>query len=161
FLKKYTEQAPKAGGTEPNQQLDNPVWHIHAGDPPPTEPDGLPFNILLNLVGVANTEDKAVLWGFISRYAPKASPATHPCPARLAAYATAYSRDSVKRTCDSRPPAEQERGAVVDLRGVLAKMAPGADSEAIQFEVYEVGKRHSYAVALRALFKVLYEVLFG
>jgi lysyl-tRNA synthetase class 1 len=161
FLKKYPEQAPKPGANEPNQQLDNPVWHIHNGKPPAIEPDGLPFNILLNLAGVANTEDKGVLWGFISRYAPKASPATHPSLDRLVGYAINYYRDYVKPTRKFRAPTDQERGAIADLRGVLAKLPAGADSEAIQFEIYEVGKRHGYAADLRAWFKVLYEVLFG
>ena len=35
------------------------------------------------------------------------------------------------------------------------------DSEKIQFEVYEVGKRHGYAADLKAWFAVLYEVLLG
>ena len=37
----------------------------------------------------------------------------------------------------------------------------GTESEAIQFEVYEVGKRHGWAKDLRAWFKSCYEVLFG
>ena len=36
------------------------------------------FAMLLNLVAVANSEDPAVLWGFIRRYAPGVSPETHP-----------------------------------------------------------------------------------
>ena len=67
----------------------------------------------------------------------------------------------VKPTRKFRAPTDQERGAIADLRGVLAKLPAGADSEAIQFEIYEVGKRHGYAADLRAWFKVLYEVLFG
>ncbi|HEX2113491.1 MAG TPA: lysine--tRNA ligase, partial [Alphaproteobacteria bacterium] len=97
FINKFPEQAPKDGeNNAPTQQLDNPVWHIHAGKPPAPEPGGLPFNILLNLVGVANTEDKAVLWGFISRYAPKASPANNPFLDKLVGYAINYFRDYVK-----------------------------------------------------------------
>src|SRR5262249_49853553 len=152
FLKKYNEQAPKPGSNEPNQQLDNPVWHIHAGAPPAPEPDGLPFNILLNLVGVANTEDRAVLWGFISRYAPTASPVTHPFLDRLVGYAINYYRDYVKPTRKFRSPSTQERTALEDLRTVLAKLPQAGDPEAIQFEVYEVGKRHGYAADLRAWF---------
>ena len=34
--------------------------------------------MLLNLASVAAAEDKSGLWGFIRRYAPEASPETHP-----------------------------------------------------------------------------------
>jgi lysyl-tRNA synthetase class 1 len=160
-LAKFPEQAPKDGDAQPTQQLDNAVWHIHAGKPPAPEPDGLPFNILLNLVGVANTEDKAVLWGFISRYAPKASPQRNPFLDKLVGYAINYFRDYVKPTRRFRAPTEQERAALEELITVLEKFPPGTDSEAIQFEVYEVGKRGGWAKDLRAWFKSCYEVLFG
>jgi lysyl-tRNA synthetase class 1 len=160
FLKRYPTQGLK-------ERLDNPVWHIHTGNPPREDEEGLPFNILLNLVGVANTEDKAVLWGFISRYAPKASPQTNPFLDKLVGYAINYYRDFVKPTRKFRPPTDQEKGALRDLLGMLEKLpqssqgSGGADAEAIQFEVYEVGKRHGYAADLRAWFKAIYEVLFG
>jgi lysyl-tRNA synthetase, class I len=154
FLKRYPAQPLK-------EQLDNPVWHIHGGKPPREDEDGLPFNILLNLVGVANTEDKAVLWGFISRYAPKASPATNPFLDKLVGYAINYFREFVKPTRRFRAATEQERGALEDLLRWLEAAPKGADAEAIQFEVYEVGKRHGYAADLRGWFKVIYELLFG
>ncbi|HEX6979310.1 MAG TPA: lysine--tRNA ligase [Alphaproteobacteria bacterium] len=145
----------------PREQLDNPVWHIHAGNPPAPEPDTLPFNILLNLVGVANTEDRGVLWGFITRYRPNASPATHPFLDRLVGYAINYFRDYVRPTRLYRTATAQEQAALEDLIAVLEKFPPGTESEAIQYEVYEVGKRHGWAQDLRAWFKSCYEVLFG
>ncbi len=161
FLKKYPEQAPKDGVNEPNQQIDNPVWHIHGGNPPVSEADALPFNLLLNLVGVANTEDKSVLWGFITRYAPKTSPASHPTLDRLVGHAINYYREYIKPMRRFRPPTEQERGGIEDLLKTLDTLPADADAEKIQFEVYEVGKRHGYEKDLRAWFKALYEVLFG
>ena len=38
--------------------------------------------------------------------------------------------------------------------------APSADAEAMQYELYEIGKRHGFA-NLRDWFKALYEVLLG
>jgi lysyl-tRNA synthetase class 1 len=153
-LKRYPTQALK-------ERLDNPAWHVHAGNPPQENEGGLSFNILLNLVGVANTEDKAVLWGFISRYAPGTSAATHPILDRLVTRAINYFRDFVKPTRRFRPMTAAERPAFEDLVATLAQMPAEADAEKIQFEVYEVGKRHGFAADLRAWFKVLYEVLFG
>jgi hypothetical protein len=52
------------------ERLGNPVHHIHAGAVPPARVP-LTFGLLLNLVGVALTEDKALLWSFVKRYAPR------------------------------------------------------------------------------------------
>ncbi len=160
---KFPEQAPPDGdpAAKSGQQLDNPAWHVHAGRPPAPERDGLPFSILMNLVGVANTEDPAMLWGFITRYAPNASPATCPMLDRLVGYAIAYFRDFVKPARRFRAPTDGERAALADLVATLARIEAGADSEAIQFQVYEVGKRHGHAADLRGWFKILYELLFG
>ena len=49
------------------KRLDNPAWHIHQGRPPHEEAH-LSYNVLLNLASVCHTEDKEVLWHFISRY---------------------------------------------------------------------------------------------
>ncbi len=164
-IAKFPEQAPPSDGGNATaagaQQLDNPAWHVHAGAPPASEPDGLPFSILLNLVGVANTEDRSVLWGFISRYARNATPATCPMLDRLVGHAIAYYRDFVKPTRRFRAPSAAERLALADLIATLEALPAGADSETIQFQVYEVGKRHGFAADLRGWFKLLYELLFG
>jgi lysyl-tRNA synthetase class 1 len=162
---KFPEQIPPTTSSNAppggQHQLDNPAWHIHAGRPPGPERDGLPFNVLLNLVGVANTEDPAVLWGFISRYAPQANPANCPMLDRLVGYAVAYYRDRVRPTRRLRAPNDQERGALAELLDFLERAPAAADAEALQTEVYEIGKRHGYAKDLRGWFKSLYEILFG
>ncbi|MBM3524642.1 MAG: lysine--tRNA ligase [Alphaproteobacteria bacterium] len=162
---KFPEQAPPTSGANAAsagaQQLDNPAWHIHGGHPPAPERDGLSFSILMNLVGVANTEDKAVLWGFITRYAPNATPASCPMLDRLVDHAIAYYRDFVKPARRFRAPTDAERAALDDLVATIERLPAAADAEAIQFEVYEVGKRHGFAADLRGWFKVLYELLFG
>jgi lysyl-tRNA synthetase class 1 len=152
FLEKFPEEdAPR--------RLENPAWHIHDGKPPPFT-SHLSFNILLNLAGVCHSEDKAVLWGFISRYAPGASPAAAPMLDRLVGHAIAYYRDFVKPKKRFRPASEMEKAAMAELLAELEKLPPEADDEAIQYQFYEVGKRHPFA-DLRAWFKALYEVLLG
>ena len=137
----------------------NPVWHIHDGAPPAADVP-LGFNILLNLASVCNTQDKAVLWGFISRYAPLATPESNPMLDELVGYAAHYYRDFVKPEKDYRTASEAERGALRDLADTLRALPADSDAEAIQTEVYEVGKRHDFA-DLRAWFKALYEILLG
>ena len=58
-------------------RLNNPVWHIHSGKPPAADMP-VPFSMLLNLVSASNAHDKQVLWGFISRYVPDATPESAP-----------------------------------------------------------------------------------
>ncbi len=74
----------------PAELLENPATHI-AGEFPPAHELPISFALLLNLVSAANAEDSDVLWGFISRYAPDATPETHPELDRLVGYAIAIS----------------------------------------------------------------------
>jgi lysyl-tRNA synthetase, class I len=144
---------------EPARQLENPGWHIHSGKVPAARSD-LSYNILLNLAGVANAESKDVLWGFITRYAPEANPTTAPFLDRLVRYAINYYQDFVKPTKRYRAPNEAERAALTELRDELGRLPPEAKAEEIQFQVYEIGKRHGFA-DLKSWFQALYEVLLG
>ena len=78
----------------------------------------------------------------------------------LVGYAINYYRDFVKPARKHRAPTAVEKAAFADLLAVLEKMPSGADAEAIQYEIYEVGKRHPFP-ELKAWFQSLYEVLFG
>ncbi|MGE5539958.1 MAG: lysine--tRNA ligase [Gemmatimonas sp.] len=152
FLEKFAaEDGPK--------RLQNPVWHIHSGNPPQPEAH-LTFGVLLNLASVCQAEDKAVLWGFISRYAPTATPETAPILDRLVGYAIAYYNDFVKPSRRFRAPTEIERRALDDLAATLESLPGDATAEEIQTQVYEVGKRHTFP-ELKAWFQALYEVLLG
>ncbi|MCB2101889.1 MAG: lysine--tRNA ligase [Rhodobacterales bacterium] len=142
------------------KRLDNPAWHIHAGQPPAAEVN-LSYNILLNLASVCHTEDKAVLWHFISRYRPQATPENAPILDRLVGYAIAYYRDFVKPNKTYRQATADEATALRDLSTALAALPPDADAEAIQTEVYEVGKRHPCFGDLKGWFQALYQILLG
>ena len=75
-------------------------------------------------------------------------------------YAINYYRDFVKPAKRYRAPSDMERQALEDLLASLEKLPAGADAEAIQSEVYEVGKRHAFA-DLKTWFQALYETLLG
>jgi len=153
LLAAYPNQGPK-------EKLDNPVWHIHAGEPPAAE---LPisYGLLLNLVAASNAEDKDVLWGFIRRLAPDATPEKYPVLDRLAEYAVAYYRDFVRPTKKYRLPDDTERHALEVLEKELAAAPPNASAEDLQNIVYEVGKANGFADRLRDWFRAIYEVLLG
>ena len=155
----YLQHVAKYPEQEGQKQLENPAWHIHAGTPP-FEDAHLSYNILLNLAGVCNTEDKSVLWHFISRYRPGATPQNAPTLDRLTEYAVEYFRDFVKPGKTYRVPDAAERGALEELDAALAALPVGAPAEDIQSQVYEVGKKH-YGDDLKSWFKALYETLLG
>ncbi|PIB94321.1 lysine--tRNA ligase [Caulobacter sp. FWC2] len=156
----YLQQLDAYGRQEPAKQLDNPVWHIHSGKPP-EQGSPVSFSLMLNLVSAADASTKEILWGFLSRYIPGASPETQPLLDRLAGYAINYYEDFVKPTKTFRAPTDQERAAMLDLLAKLKAMpADAPDAELIQNEVFEVGKTHGFD-PLRAWFQALYEVLLG
>jgi lysyl-tRNA synthetase class 1 len=152
FVEKFPEE-------EPAKQLENPVWHIHDGQQPDTA-SPVSFALLLNLASAANIEEAAVMWGFIERYNPGITPDSSPMLARLVDYALVYYRDFVKPNKSYRAMSEVERAAFQDLETVLSGLPAEASAEDIQFQVYEVGKRHPFET-LRDWFKALYEVLLG
>jgi len=141
------------------QQVNNPVWHIHGGKPPESKMV-VPFAMLLNLASVAGAKDAKGLWGFIKRYAPEASPETHPDLDAAAAHALRYFADKIAPTRVFRLPSDMERAAIADLRARLVAFDGPVDDEALQNICYAVGKDHGFE-PLRDWFKALYEVLLG
>lgn len=152
FLATYPTQ-------EWDKRLGNPVHHVHAGNVPPARMP-LTFGLLLNLVGVASSDDKDLLWAFVKRYAPDTSPETHPELDALIGYAAAYFRDFVKDSLHRRAPDEKEAAALRDLDGRLAEMDADTSAEDLQNLVFEIGKAHQFE-NLRDWFKALYETLLG
>ena len=144
---------------EDSKKIDNPVWHIHQGNPPHEEAH-LSYNILLNLASVCHTEDKAVLWHFIGRYRPGATPENAPILDKLVEYAINYYRDFVRPAKQYRQASDAEKVALEDLAKTLQTLPAGSEGADIQTEVYEVGKRHNFE-NLKDWFKALYEILLG
>ncbi|MBM9595288.1 lysine--tRNA ligase [Roseitranquillus sediminis] len=151
-LRAYPEQ-------DAGQRLANPVFHIHGADVPESDMV-VPYAMLLNLASVSAAHDKETLWGFIRRYAPEASPETHPGLDRAAGHAVRYFNDVEKPQRYFRAPTEQERAAMLDLLGRLRDWHGPADAEELQSLVFAVGREHKFE-PLRDWFKALYEVLLG
>jgi lysyl-tRNA synthetase class 1 len=150
-------RARAAGANGPT--IDNPAWHVHGGAPP-ERGSPVSFSLLLNLVSAADASTKDILWGFLERYIPGATPETEPVLDQLAGYAINYYEDFVKPSKTFRAPDARERTAMEALVAKLKALPAGADAEAIQNEVFEVGKDAGFE-PLRAWFGALYEVLLG
>ena len=141
FLDAYEGQAWK-------ERLGNPVWHIHNGAPPRPErvlsnagaATPISFAMLLNLATVANSEQASVLWGFLRRYAPSASPETHPKLDAQVRYAVAYFRDFVRPKKKYRAADAVEADALARVSFMLASLPQDAGAEEIQGALYEVAR---------------------
>ena len=164
-------------------RLGNPAWHIHAGDPPPpefiahggeTKKTAISFAMLLNLAAVANSEDPAVLWGFLRRYAPEASPEQYPRLDRMIGYAVIYFRDFVRPKKVYRAADAVEREALETLAAALAGLPQSPSAEDVQTLLYDVARpipRYQNFAAKGATpekpgvsndwFAMLYQVLLG
>ncbi|CAK0754126.1 Lysine--tRNA ligase [uncultured Gammaproteobacteria bacterium] len=155
----YLTFVDKIAAEAPEKRLENPAWHIHNGAPPTVRAD-LSFSLLLNLAGAAHAEDKAAMWGFISRYAPEATPDNSPMLDRLVERAVTYYQSFVKPKKQYRAPSEVEAAALRDLLAELEALPAQAKADQIQTLVYDIGKRHPFP-DLKTWFQALYEVLLG
>ncbi len=164
FLDSYPHQ-------DMRQQLANPVWHIHSGNPPQVEMP-ISFSMLLTLVSSSNAENADTLWGFIGRYRPGVTPQTDPKLNAQVEYAIHYFHDFVLPAKKFREPNDVERKALTDLRDALSNLPAGAQAEEIQTVVYEVGRREPFLDHKKKAkdgkpgvsldwFNMLYQVLLG
>lgn len=153
-------------------RLNNPVWHMHNGNPPAVDLP-VPFAMLLNLVSASNAENADVLWGFISRYAKGASPETQPELDSLVGFAIRYFNDFVKPTKKFRAPDDIERETLEKIDQKLADLPMDADAHTLQNTLLDVGRfteryqdhtkkspEGGPGVAV-SFFQMLYEVLIG
>ena len=169
----YLQLLSAYGRQDDKGKLDNAVWHIHGGNPPPANVP-ITFALLLNLVAASNADDKEVLWGFIRRHVKGVSPETHPLLDEMAGYAVRYYADFVKPRKKYRPADEVETAALSALSDTLAAASPDATAEELQGLLYDVGRsvpRYQDPNAKgatperpgvsNAWFNAIYEVLLG
>ncbi len=158
-MDEYHQQLQAYPNQTIEQKLANPVYHIHGHNVPASDMV-VSFSMLLNLAAVSNAETKDQMWGFIQKYAPDASPKTHPGLDKAAGFAVRYYHDFVKPTKVYRAPTDKERTALEDLADRLKAWDGSNDPEELQSMVFAVGKEHEFE-PLRAWFGAIYEVLLG
>ncbi|MGL9779272.1 MAG: lysine--tRNA ligase [Wolbachia sp.] len=138
----------------------NPAWHIHQGNVPNIETSGINFSLLLNLAAACNAENKEILWGFISSYAPNVTPENNKMLDRLSDFAVKYYHDFIKPTKSYKAPNAKEKEALLDLKDTLHSLSTTVTAEEIQSQVFSIGKKYDYT-NLRDWFQLLYETLLG
>ena len=141
-------------------QILNPVWHVHNGQPP-NEKTVMPFSMLLNLVGSSNANNKEILWKFINKFHKEIKPQDHRILDGLTEYAINYFKDKVEPNKKFKNPNDEEKKALTNLINKLEKLDQNLKPEEIQTIIYSTGKENGYEKNLRDWFKLIYQVIFG
>jgi lysyl-tRNA synthetase class 1 len=157
----------------------NPAWHIHRGHAPNFAPPPVSYATLLNLAGIANTDDPERLWAYLRKYHPGLTPEAEPVLDRMVRNACAYWRDFIAPERKFRDASPEEAAAMRRLVEILRERAPefealpaGPQREAaMQEAVYDAGREFpAFQTPAkdggrpgvgRAWFSALYEVLLG
>ncbi len=152
YLKKFHHDEEK-------EKFNNPVWHIHDGNPPNANSE-ITFNSLINLVSVCNSNEKEVIWGFVREYDASLNAKNNQEFDRLIDYAINYYTDFVMPKKKYIPIDNSNHDIFLDIVSFLKKIDADSSSEDIQTQIYEIGKKYNFT-NLRDYFKLIYQVLFG
>ncbi len=163
----YDARGRYIGQTEA-ERLGNPVHHVHGGNVPA---DTLPvtYQLLLNIAGTASIESVEVLTGYVEKAFPVQNPIVADEMRAMIDYATDFHMDHRRGKLNYRGANLKEGEAFRELADEIEEahlVSLGEDDvaitdEAIQYIVYEVGKKHFGKENLREWFKSLYQCLLG
>ena len=156
----YLSLIEKFHNQKKEDQILNPVWHVHNGNPP-KEKIVMPFSMLLNLVGSSNANNKEILWKFIKRFHREINSQDYPILDSLTDYAINYFKDKVEPNKKFKIPNDKEKKALNNLVIKLKDLKKNLSPEEIQTLIYSTGKESGYEKNLRDWFKLIYQVLFG
>jgi len=120
------------------------------------EPIGTTYQLVLNIAATASVDDSETLLRYVLRTQPDS-----PTLRRLVDLAFEYYHEHLRGDIERREPTDDEIRAIRDLVSRLKTLGDEPSEEAIQFEVYEVGKTHYSKERLREWFKAIYEIVLG
>ena len=142
------------------KKFDSPIWHIHSGNPKGFKSD-ITFNSLTNLVSICNTDDKNIIWGFVNQYDKNINPINNPEFDKLIDHSINYYNDFVLPNKKYLKVSSETKVIFEDIIYLLEnKVTEKNDSEEIQTQLYEIGKKHKFE-NLKDFFKLVYQVLLG
>lgn len=144
--------------SDSNGEVGSALWHIHGSNLPEAPP--ITYNLLLNLVSIANTESTEVLWNYLRAYKPELSPESHPSLQHMMIGAIRYYQRFILLAKFYRNPTDEECLVLDDIANLL-KNALEDDSIDLRAELYNIGKDYYSKERLREYFSMLYQVLMG
>jgi len=154
-----TSFSEKFSSQELKEKVNNPVFHIHYGDPK-TIKSPVTFSLILNLVSASQADSKEVIWGFLQEYFDDISEDSKKYIDQLVTFALEFYKDFVLPTKKYRKPNSSEIKNLQSLKERLSLMYEEKDPENIQTVIYDIGKESEYD-SLKDWFSALYEILLG
>ena len=139
------------------KKLANPIHHIHNGKLP-YKAINVSYSLLINLVSACNTDNKDIVWCYISRFCHGIKKGDNKLLDNMLSGVINYYKDFVKPQLNFRLPTVEEKRAILELAKRLEVMK-GESAEKLQNKVYEIGVKFNFD--LREWFRALYEVLLG
>ena len=139
--------------------FDNPAWFINKFEEN-VVPEGITFNMILNLASVCNAENSDILWGFIENYQPNIDKKKSKFLSKLLEYGVSYYKTFILPNKRYRDPSDVEKKCLIELIDKLEKIDENSDSESIQNILYEIGNNSPFK-NLKDWFKCFYEVILG
>ena len=136
YLKKFHHDEEK-------EKFNNPVWHIHDGNPPNVNSE-ITFNSLINLVSVCNSNEKEVIWGFVREYDASLNAKNNQEFDRLIDYAINFYTDFVMPKKKYILIDNSNQDIFLDIVSFLKKIDADSSSEDIQTQIYEIGKKYNF-----------------
>ena len=158
-IDEYFSHLNKFHKLEDKDKYDNPIWHIHKGNPPRIKSE-ITFNSLLNLVGVCNSTEKEVIWRFVNEYDLSLNPKNNPDFDSLIQYAINYYKDFILPNKHYVKINKSNKIIFEELKKLLQNIDVNSSSEEIQTKIYDIGKKYNFD-NLRDFFKIIYQVLLG
>jgi lysyl-tRNA synthetase class 1 len=117
------------------------------------------YGLLLNLVSVLGTDDRAMVWEYIERYDPTAAQHNEAIINDMIDCALRYYKDFVAPSKSYEAVSEPMLPALQAFVAYLEDDTNDHSADAIQTACYEAGKTHE--LALKQWFKALYKMLIG
>lgn len=173
FLARDPRRARRVGRATLPQAVDE--WLAALRDPADpsadarlAHPEGLPpvasrlgFATVLAVAALADADGPEAVWRLLEGYDPEGVNRGDPLLGDLVRCAVARHVDIGRPSRRYLDPDEDGRAALADLAATLRACPEGADAEAVQFQVYEAGKRHGGKEGLRDFFRLVYGALLG
>lgn len=157
----YLDARRAFAGESEEDQVNNPIWFIErerlARGESVSYSSDISYSMLLNLVNVLNTDDKAIVWKYILRYDADAR-RDEELIEDMIVRALRYYRDFILPTKQYELPDDEAMPAVAQLIDFLSSYQ-GDSPEEIQNATYSAGKENG--LNLKTWFRTMYRMLLG
>ena len=141
------------------EKLNNPLWFINEKNIE-NLPDGLSFNMILNLASVCNADNSDILWEFIKSYHPKTKKNENKFLGKLLELGVTYYKKFILPNKNYRLASDKEKKAFKKLLEQLKLISLSSSAQEIQNLIYKIGKDFEF-LNLRDWFGAFYEVILG